>query len=118
MTAGVCVARTVLPPAKTPPGVCRASTRGFKVRAGQKDTIIVSVRRQGAAVAGANVRITVPGGAVVTRITGKTGTATFTVTPSHAGTIFVRSASCKEMLRVKVEAAKATTVQRSPSFTG
>jgi hypothetical protein len=30
----------------------------------------------------------------------------------------VRSPSCKEMVTVKVSAAKAATVQRAPSFTG
>jgi hypothetical protein len=108
----------VVPPAKTFPAVCRASTRGYKVRAGQVDTIIVSVRRQGAAVADARVRITLPGGKVVARTTGKSGKATFTVEPTQSGTIFVRSPSCKEMVKVKVYAAKAATVQRAPSFTG
>jgi hypothetical protein len=98
--------------------VCLASTRGFKVRAGQRDTIIVSVRRHGAAVSGAKVGITLPGNKVITRTTGKNGKATFSVEPTQSGTIFVRSPSCKEMVKVKVYAAKAATVQRAPSFTG
>jgi hypothetical protein len=119
MTAGVCAKPAVeLPPAKTYPGVCRASTKGYTIRAGQEDTIIVSVHRHGAAVAGAIVRITLPGGQVVARRTGRSGKATFNVAPTQSGTIFVRSPSCKEMVTVKVSAAKAATVTRAPSFTG
>jgi hypothetical protein len=119
MTGSVCTKPTVqLPPATVYPGVCRASTKGFKVRAGQEDTIIVSVHRHGAAVAGAVVRITLPGGQVVSRTTGTSGKATFRVAPTQSGTILVRSKSCKEMVTVKVYAAKATTVTRAPSFTG
>jgi hypothetical protein len=114
----VCAPKTVVPPAPTFPAVCRASTRGFKVRAGQVDTIIVSVHRHGAAVSGAKVRITLPGDKVLTRTTGRNGEATFRVEPAQSGTIFVRSPSCKEMVKVKVYAAKAATVQRAPSFTG
>jgi hypothetical protein len=114
----VCAAKTVVPAAPTFPAVCQASTRGFKVRAGQVDTIIVSVIRHGAAVSGARVRITLPGNKHLTRTTGKNGKATFSVEPAQTGTIFVRSPSCKEMVKVKVYAAKAATVQRAPSFTG
>ena len=119
LTGTVCARPTiVIPPAKTYPGVCRASTKGFKARAGQEDTIIVSVTRHGIAVAGSKVRITLPGGKTVSKTTGKNGKATFTVAPTQSGTIFVRSPSCKEMAKVKVFAAKAATVQRAPSFTG
>ena len=69
-------------------------------------------------MSGAKVRITLPGDKVITRTTGKNGKATFTVEPAQSGTIFVRSPSCKEMVKVKVYAAKAATVQRAPSFTG
>jgi len=118
LTGSICAARTVLPPAPTFPAVCQASTHGYKVRAGQVDTVIVSVLRQGAAVSGARVRITLPGNQVLTRRTGKNGKATFSVEPAQSGTIFVSSPSCKEMVKVKVYAAKAATVQRAPSFTG
>jgi hypothetical protein len=118
LTGSVCAAQTVLPPAPTFPAVCRASTHGFKVRAGQVDTIVVSVTRHGAAVSGAKVRITLPGNKLITRTTAKNGQATFRVEPSRSGTILVRSPSCKEMVKVKVYAAKAATVQRAPSFTG
>jgi hypothetical protein len=118
LTGSVCAAKTVLPPAPTFPAVCQASTRGFKLRAGQVDTIVVSVTRHGAKVSGAKVRITLPGNKHLTRTTGKNGKATFTVEPARTGTIFVRSPSCKEMINVKVYAAKAATVQRAPSFTG
>jgi hypothetical protein len=118
LTDSVCATTTLVPPPKTFPGICRASTMGYKVRAGQVDTIIVSVTRHGAAVSGAKVRITVPGGKRVTKSTGKNGKATFTVEPTQSGTIFVRSPSCKEMAKVKVFAAKAASAVRSPSFTG
>ena len=118
LTAGVCAVTTVVPPLGAFPGVCRASTMGYKVRAGQKDTIVVSVNRHGVAVPGANVRIGLPGGRSITKPTGKNGKATFTVEPAQSGTILVHSPSCKEMVKVKVLAAKAATVQRSPSFTG
>jgi hypothetical protein len=118
LTGSVCATTTIVPPPKTFPGVCRASTMGYKVRAGQADRIIVSVTRHGAAVSGAKVRITLPGGKSVTKRTGKNGKATFTVEPTQSGTIFVRSPSCKEMAKVKVFAAKAATAVRAPSFTG
>ena len=118
LTGSVCATTTIVPPPKTFPGVCRASTMGYKVRAGQVDTIIVSVTRHGAAVSGAKVRIMLPGGKRVTKSTGKNGKATFTVEPTQSGTIFVRSPSCKEMAKVKVFAAKAATAVRAPSFTG
>jgi hypothetical protein len=117
LSGGVCTT-TIVPSPKVFPGVCRASTSGFKVRAGQVDTIIVSVTRHGAAVSGAKVRITLPGGKSLTKSTGKSGKATFTVEPTQSGTIFVRSPSCKEMAKVKVFAAKAATAVRAPSFTG
>jgi hypothetical protein len=118
LTGSACATTTIAPPPKTFPGVCRASTRGYKVRAGQVDTIIVSVTRHGAAVSGTKVRITLPGGKNVARTTGKNGKATFTVEPTRSGTILVRSPSCKEMVKVKVFAAKAATAVRAPSFTG
>ena len=118
LTGSVCAARTVLPAAPRFPAVCQASTRGFKLRAGQVDTIVVTVTRHGAKVSGAKVRITLPGNKHLTRRTAKDGKATFTVEPARTGTIFVRSPSCKEMVKVKVYAAKAATVQRAPSFTG
>jgi hypothetical protein len=118
MSVGVCaVSATVLPPTAYP-AVCRATTRGYKVRAGQEDTIIVSVDRQGQAVSGSKVSITLPGGKVLTKSTGTNGKATFTVAPTQSGTISVRSPSCKEIVKVKVYAAKAATAQRAPSFTG
>jgi hypothetical protein len=117
-TANGCTPPTIVPPPTVYPAVCRASTQGYKVRAGQQDTIIVSVNRQGQPVAGANVRINLPGGKVVTKTTGNNGKATFTVKPTQSGTIVVRSPSCTEMMKVKVFAAKAATAQRAPSFTG
>jgi hypothetical protein len=107
-----------VPAAATFPTVCQASTRGYKVRAGQQDTVIVSVLRHGAAVAGAKVKITIPGNKVLTKTTGRNGKTTFIVKPARSGTIFVSSPSCKEMVKVKVYAAKAATAQRAPSFTG
>jgi hypothetical protein len=118
LTGGVCATTPVLPPAKVYPGVCRASTRGYKVRAGQEDAIIVSVTRHGVAVTGTKVWIRLPGGKTVSKSTGKHGKATFTVEPTSSGTIFVHSPSCQEMDKVKVSAAKAATAVRSPSFTG
>ena len=64
------------------------------------------------------MHVTLPGGQKVSKTTGKNGKATFTVEPTQSGTIFVRSPSCKEMVTVKVYAAKAATVVRAPSFTG
>ncbi len=118
LTGGVCALTTVVPPLKLVPGVCRASTMGYKVRAGQEDTIVVSVNRNGVAVPGAKVRIGLPGGKSITKSTGNNGKVTFTVEPTRSGTILVHSPSCKGMVKVKVFAAKAATVQRTPSFTG
>jgi hypothetical protein len=118
LTGSVCATTTAVPPAKVYPGVCRASTMGYKVRAGQVDTIVVTVTRHGAAMTGTKVRINLPGGKTVSKSTGKNGKATFTVEPTQSGTITVRSPSCKEMVKVKVFAAKAATAVRAPSFTG
>jgi hypothetical protein len=118
LTGGVCTPPVVTPPPTVYPAVCRASTQGYKVRAGQEDTIIVSVTRNGAVVTSAQVRVSLPGGKTVTKTTGKNGKATFIVKPTQSGTIIVRSPSCKEMVKVKVFAAKAATAVRAPSFTG
>ena len=118
LTGGVCTPPTVVPPPAVYPAVCRASTQGYKVRAGQQDTIIVSVTRNGAAVTGANVRVSLPGGKTLTKRTGTNGKATFIVKPTRSGTIIVRSPSCDGMVKVKVFAAKAATAVRAPSFTG
>ena len=118
MTGGACTPPPAIPRAATFPAVCRASTKGYKVRAGQQDTIIVSVHRQGAPIAGAKVRLTLPGGKVLTRTTGRTGRAMFRLEPTQGGTIFVHSPSCKETVKVKVYAAKSATAVRAPSFTG
>ncbi|HTU85729.1 MAG TPA: hypothetical protein VMF57_09165 [Solirubrobacteraceae bacterium] len=118
LTGSGCVPPTIVPPPTVYPAVCRASSKGYKVRAGQEDTIVVSVDREGTPVAGAGVHITLPGGKVITKSTGTNGKATFTVEPTKSGTIVVRSPSCNEMAKVKVYAAKAATAQRAPSFTG
>ena len=91
---------------------------GYKVRAGQVDTIIVSVSRHGVAVTNAKVRISLPGGRTMTKSSGRNGKATFRVEPTRSGTIIVRSPSCKEIVEVRVFAAKAATAVRAPSFTG
>ena len=91
---------------------------GYKVRAGQVDTIIVSVTRHGVAVTNAKVRISLPGGRTMTKSSGRNGKATFRVEPTRSGTIIVRSPSCKEIGEVRVLAAKAATAVRAPSFTG
>jgi hypothetical protein len=118
LTGGVCTPPTVVPPPAVYPAVCRASTQGYKVRAGQQDTIIVSVTRNGAGVKGTNVRVSLPGGKTLTKSTGSNGKATFIVKPTRSGTIIVRSPSCDGMVKVKVFAAKAATAVRPPSFTG
>jgi hypothetical protein len=118
LSGSVCTTTAIVPAPKTFPGVCRASTLGYKVRAGEVDTISVSVTRHGVAVSGAKVRVTLPGGKSVTKSTGKNGKARFTVEPTHSGTILVRSPSCKQMAKVRVFAAKAATAVRAPSFTG
>jgi hypothetical protein len=118
LTAAGCTPPAIVPPPTVYPAECRASSQGYKVRAGQEDTIVVSADRQGQPVAGATVRITLPGGKVLTKSTGSNGKATFSVKPTHTGTIVVRSPSCNDMAKVKVFAAKAATAQRAPSFTG
>lgn len=118
LSAGVCTPPVVVPPPTVYPAVCRASTQGYKVRAGQQDTIIVSVTRNGAAVTGTQVRVSLPGGKTLTKSTGSNGKTTFVVKPTRGGTLIVRSPSCKEMVKVKVFAAKAATAVRAPSFTG
>src|SRR3984885_5962522 len=118
LSAGVCPPPVVVPPPTVYPAVCRASTQGYKVRAGQQVTIIVSVTRNGAAVTGTQVRVSLPGGKTLTKSTGSNGKTTFIVKPTRGGTLIVRSPSCQEMVKVKVFAAKAATAVRAPSFTG
>jgi hypothetical protein len=118
LSGGVCAMPAAVPPPTVYPGVCRASSEGYKVRAGQQDTIGVTVTNDGNAVPGATVRITLPGGKTVTGTTNKNGKATFIVKPKHSGTILVHSASCDGMAKVKVLAAKAATATQAPSFTG
>jgi hypothetical protein len=113
LTGGVCAKPTV-----TAPAVCRASTKGYKVRARQRATIVVSVVRQGVAVADTSVTVTLPNGRLVTKTTAKNGNATFVVTPTRSGTIYVHSPSCQATVKVKVLAAKVPTVHRTPAYTG
>jgi hypothetical protein len=113
LNANVCTRPTV-----TTPAVCKASTTGYKLRARRQNTIVVSVQRNGAPVTGTRVTVTLPGGKTVTRTTSKSGKVTFTVKPTKAGTILVRSPSCNEMVKVKVYAAKPPAGPPAPPFTG
>ncbi len=109
LSGGVCT-----PPMVTTPAVCRASTKGYKLRARQRSTILISVQRAGVGVTKTKVSIVLPGGRVVTRTTNASGEAAFTVMPPRGGTILVRTSTCQA--KVKVYASK--TPKPAPPFTG
>jgi hypothetical protein len=101
------------------PAACHVAARSsYRVRAGEWGTIVVSVRAKGTPVAGATLRITLPGGKTITRVATSGGTVTFTVKPKKRGAISIRTGTCTGSARVKVFAPKVPTSHHPPSFTG
>jgi hypothetical protein len=101
------------------PAACHVAARSaYRVRAREWGTIVVSVRAGGTPVAGAKLRITLPGGKTITRTATAGGTVTFTVRPNKRGTIYVHSATCTGSAKVKVFAPKVPASHQPPSFTG
>jgi hypothetical protein len=121
------------PPVVVPPVVPPAAQGGVKpvsaaqapctlaratkttVRAGQLNTIRVRVRNVDA---GTTVRITLPGGKVVSAKADKNGLATFKVKPTKSGTASIRAAECSAVERFSVKAARRVVAQRAPRVTG
>jgi hypothetical protein len=85
------------------------------VRAGQLNTIRVRVRNVDA---GTTVRITLPGGKVVSDKTDKSGIAILKVRPTKSGTATIRAAECSDVERLSVKAARRVVAQRVPRVTG
>jgi hypothetical protein len=85
------------------------------VRAGQLNTIRVRVRNIDA---GSVVKITLPGGKVVSAKTDKSGVAVLTVRPTKSGTATIRAAECSDVERLSVKAARRVVAQRAPRVTG
>jgi hypothetical protein len=92
-------------------------TRATKttVRAGQLNTISVRVRNIDA---GSVVKITLPGGKVVSAKTNKSGIATLKVRPTKSGTATIRAAECSDVERLSVKSARRVVAQRAPRVTG
>jgi hypothetical protein len=94
---------------------CTMSTaKSLTVRAGQLNTIKVTLSRGGA---NKLVRITLPGGKVVSAKTNSSGAATIQVRPTRSGTATIRSEACTTA-RVAVRAARKVAAQRLPRVTG
>lgn len=93
-----------------------AARSAYRVRAGEMNTIVVSVRAGGATVPGAEVRVTVPGGRTIT-LKATSGTLTIRLKPKRSGTIYVRSTGCTNA-KLKVFAPKVPVAHHPPSFTG
>ena len=85
------------------------------VRAGQLNTIRVRVS---SVDAGTVVKITLPGGKVVSAKTSKTGIAEFKVRPPKSGTASIRAAACSDVERLSVKPARRVAAQRAPRVTG
>jgi hypothetical protein len=90
-------------------------TSNTTVRAGQLNTIRVRVRNVDA---GSTVKITLPGGKVVSAKTDKSGNAVFKVRPTKSGTATIRAAACSKVERLSVKAARRVVAQRVPRVTG
>jgi hypothetical protein len=114
VTTAVCLTGQIKAGGYCIPEPCRVHARSaYRVRAGEVNTVMVSVGRSGV-----RVRVTLPGGKSLTGASTTHGTITFTVRPKHAGMIYVRSSSCTGTAKVKVFAPKVPTTRRPPSFTG
>jgi hypothetical protein len=85
------------------------------VRAGQLNTIRVRVRTVDA---GTTVKITLPGGKVVSDKTDKSGVAVLKVRPTKSGTATIRAAECSDVERLSVKSARRVVAQRAPRVTG
>ncbi len=125
MSGGECVTRPSIscPAGSTRMGnscvreACRVAARSaYRVRAGEMNTIVVSVRAGGTAVPGATVRVTMPGGRTI-NLTAANGSLTIRVKPKRSGTIYVRSTGCTNA-KVKVFAPKVPVAHHPPAFTG
>jgi hypothetical protein len=118
---------TTTPPSAAPPqgGVlpgavtqCRLSrVRSTTVRAGQLNTIVVRARTEEGPVANRLVRITLPGGRVVSARTNKSGVATLRVRPPGSGRAIIRAGSCTTA-RVSVLQARRVASRQVPKVTG
>jgi hypothetical protein len=99
--------------AQAPCTLARASKT--TVRAGQLNTIRVRVRNVDA---GSTVKITLPGGKVVSAKTDKSGVAVLKVRPTTSGAATIRAAECSEVERLSVKPARRVVAQRAPRVTG
>jgi hypothetical protein len=99
------------------PARCVNVRNEFPVRAGQRNTITVRVRKRGVLMHYARVRITGPG-VRQTKSTGAHGAATFAFIPSGAGPLYVQSDACIGVDTVPVLFAKSTTSSTPPANTG
>jgi hypothetical protein len=98
---------------------CVALPRSFRVHLGESATLSITVRQAGSRVAGALVRVFVPGRHVVVHRTNSQGVAVFRVRPGHRGTVIVQSNRCAGTARVHVLPARITVKRGdTPKFTG
>ena len=106
----------VLPSNVTQAPCLLATQRSLTVRAGQLNTIRVTVRTD-VPVANKLVRITLPGGKVVSARTNSKGIATLKVRPTKSGRATIRAEDCTNA-RVSVRAARRVAARQVPRVTG
>ena len=106
----------VLPSNVTQAPCILATQRSLTVRAGQLNTIQVTVRRD-APVANKLVRITLPDRKVVSARTNSKGVATLKVRPTKSGRATIRAEDCTNA-RVSVRAARRVAARQVPRVTG
>lgn len=94
-----------------------ATARGVTVRAGEVQTIRVTARTESGPVANRLVRITLPGGRVVSARTNRNGVASLTVRPPRSGRATIRAGECTSA-RVTVREARRVVAQNVPRVTG
>ena len=68
--------------------------------------------------AGSTVKITLPGGKVISAKTNKNGQATLRVRPPKSGTASIRVAECAKVARLAVSPARRTSANQLPRVTG
>ena len=103
-------------PASATQAPCTLSTpKGLTVRAGQLNTIKVTVRNVDA---GSKVSLTIPGGKVVSAKTDKKGLATLRVRPTKTGRATIKVAECSKVKRLTVRPARRVAAKRVPQVTG
>jgi len=103
-------------PAEATQSPCTLSTAsGLTVRAGETTTIRVSTKN---VAKNALVKITLPGGKVVSGRTNSKGVATIKVHPTRSGTATIKAPECSDVERLAVRPARKVVSRQLPRVTG